>query len=153
MSEPLLVVDEYFEEVSAGLLAPYEELLDDKSLMELVFFVATALLLLDGEADSEMFPNFGLDSASLFSFCCFQLGVFKLGAFSSNLSNALAGAAGTCFFHEGRGFSGVDGAELSGVALEGTFHDGVDVVFGPLGESASGFELCVVVLLLVDEVA
>jgi len=146
----LLLVDAYFDEVSSVLLALYAELFADESLIELVFFVAKVVLL-DEDVDSEIFPNFGFGSSTFVSFGL----ALQLGDFSSTLSGALAGVVGTCFFQEGSGFSGVDGAELSGVVLEGVFHDGVDggLGLGVVDLSVSGFELCVVGLLLVDEVA
>ena len=89
-------------------------------------FVLAAVLLLDDDELSEIFPNFGFDSSALASFCCFQLGVFQLGVFSSTVSTFFGAVAAACFLHEGTGLSGVDGAELSGVVLVAVFHDGVD---------------------------
>ena len=94
----------------------------DVLLVELLVFAA--VLLVDDGALSEIFPSFGFESSAFASFCCFQLGVFQLGTFSSTFST-LGGAATACFFHEGTGFSGVDGVELSGlVFVTDFFHEG-----------------------------
>ena len=101
--------------------------LDNELFNELVveLLLVAAVLLADDGALSEIFPNFGLASSALASFCCFQLGVFQLGAFSSTFST-LGDAAAACFFHEGTGFSGVEGVELSGVVfVVEAFHEGV----------------------------
>ena len=89
--------------------------------------VLAAVLLLEDDALSEIFPNLGFDSSAFASFCCFQLGVFQLGAFSSTFSTF--GGAATCFFHEGTvlGVSGVEGVELSElVFVVDFFHEGED---------------------------
>ena len=115
----------YFDDKSASFFALYKESVFTESLTE-AFAVVEKLLLLDAGLESDILSNFGLNFSSLFSFCCFQLGVFQLGVFSSTFSTLLGVVEAACFFQEGTGLSGVDGVELSGVVLTDAFHDGDD---------------------------
>ena len=117
------MVDRYAEEGSGILFVLDIYSSSEDSLREDFFFIPILLFADEVEEGlaSDIFPNVGFDSSAFASFCCFQLGVFQLGAFSSV---GFAGAAVACFFHEGTFLSGGEAGELSGAVAEGVFHDG-----------------------------
>ena len=100
-------------------------------------------------------PNFGFESSTFVSFCCFQLGVFQLGAFSSVLAGATGAAGAAGFFQDGTFGSGVDGVELSGDVFDVTdaFHDGTFGGLASNGGLGAAFGAGAGVFVLRDEVA